>query len=69
MIRRTKRTRTLLNHLGDVALVVFAVGSTYLATEAMDEYAERKVAAEQLQRVHTDGMAIGATMCTQEPQP
>jgi len=68
-MRRAKQIRTVLNRLGDVALVVFATGGTYLATEAMNDYAERKVAAEQLQRVHTAGMAIGATMCAQEPQP
>lgn len=69
MIRRTKRTRTILNRLGDVAIVAFAVAMTFIATQAMNDYAERKVAAEQLQRVHTAGMAIGATMCAQEPQP
>lgn len=65
MIRRTKRTCTVLNRLGDAAIVVYLVMLACLATEAMHAYRERMAEAE---RVHTAGMAIGAAMCVKEPQ-
>lgn len=62
MIRRTKRTRTVLDRLGNAAIVVYLVMLACLATEAMNDYRER------MQGVHTAGMAIGAAMCVKEPQ-
>lgn len=64
-MRRTKTTRTVLNRLGDAAIVVYLVMLACLATEAMHAYRERMTETD---RAHTAGMAIGAAMCVKEPQ-
>ncbi|KLN54710.1 hypothetical protein [Variovorax paradoxus] len=62
MIRRAKQLRTRLNWMGDIALWTGLVFCTALAGHACSDFNRRE--QERLERVHLDGVAVGATMCT-----
>jgi len=58
---RLSRLTKALQVLGDVLAVAAVLGLAAVFTVAIQDYQARE--AERLERVHSDGMAVGAGLC------